>query len=92
MKIQLNTTEKTIKIEEKVNLGELFLFLNQILPDLWREFSIETNSSILWCDPIKVEPWFYPSYPWWREPIITYGGTGDVDNNSLNGGIYCIEF
>ena len=42
MKLQINSTHKIIKLEEQVNLGELFTFLEEILPDLkWREYSLQ---------------------------------------------------
>ena len=68
MKIQIDTTEKIIKIEEKVNLGELFSKLEELFPDLkWREFNLETNTAIYWTNPIQ-----YPYYP-----LITYDVAGD---------------
>ena len=45
MKLQIDFDNKTIKLEEKVNLGELFNQLEEILPDLkWREFELEMGS------------------------------------------------
>ena len=53
MKININTTDKVIRLEEQVNLGELFTFLEEILPDLkWREYSIEVNVVNNWVNPI----------------------------------------
>lgn len=57
MKLSINSTEKIIRIEEKVNLGELFTFLEEILPDLkWREYSIEGNVVYNVSNPIIVNP------------------------------------
>ena len=44
MKLEINTQERKIRLLEEVNIGELFTFLEEILPDLkWREYSIEGN-------------------------------------------------
>ena len=52
MKLQLDFDEKTIRIEEKVNLGELFNKLEEILSDLkWREFDLDNEPPC-------------PTYPW----------------------------
>ena len=85
MKIQLDTNSKTIKLEESVNLKELFELLDRILPDnQWQEYNLETNTIIShWTNPIIIEkyPPYYP-YPW-----TTYdsppSGTGTT--------VYCID-
>ena len=57
MKLQINSTEKIIRLEEQVNLGELFTFLEEILPDFkWREYSIEGNVVYNVSNPIVVNP------------------------------------
>ena len=103
MKLQLDTKEKCIKIEESVNLEELFETLNKLLPNQeWKAFTLETNTTIEWTSPITI-PWYpyYPTdpYPWWR-PSITYSGgyvgeTGEriatADSYSLAEGVYNIE-
>jgi hypothetical protein len=69
MKLVLDTTNKTIKIEEPVNLGELIDTLNKLLPSTeWREFKLETNTQII--QPY-INPWI--PYPWYTPiPCITY--------------------
>lgn len=63
MKIQLDTGNKIIKVEEKVNINELFEFLNKCLPN-WQEYSLETGSVIYWHTPIHIDYWKpFPSYP-----------------------------
>lgn len=79
MKIQLNTIEKTIKLEENIKLGELFSKLEEMFPDLtWREYTLETGCTIVWNNPIQITPIlpqqpYIPHYPW-QEPWITYVG------------------
>ena len=105
MKLQLDTTNKTIKVEGSVNLNELFEALKKLLPQgEWKEFTLEANTTITWVNPITIQPWGYPynPYPWWGSPIITYGGgtqrvspySGSTTDNvqyALNEGIYNIQ-
>lgn len=80
MKIQLDTTSKTIKIEENVLLSKLITTLNGLLPNKeWKKYTLETNTTIThWTAPyiikeIPVYPRpYYPSYPWY------YLSTGDT--------------
>lgn len=53
MKIQLDTTQKTIKIEEQVKLSKLVETLERLLPKgEWKEFTLETNTTIsYWSNP-----------------------------------------
>lgn len=71
MKIILDTSEKTIKVEGTVNLGELIETLEKMLPlGEWKSFKLETNSIIQWNIPIilkeyiKTSPLYPPTYPW----------------------------
>ena len=98
MKLQLDTTLKTIKIEDKINLKELYEFLNQILPNnLWHEFTIEATVINNFTNPFPIypspSPWpiqpmqpFFPNTP--SVPWITYGTTNDC---KFNAGVYNIE-
>jgi len=99
MKIQIDDLQKTIKIEEKVKLDELFKKLNILFPnETWKEYELETNSVIVgWKDPIIItEP--YPIYPipqplpwhWWQPTTISYDYL--LSNNSSNNCIYNVEY
>lgn len=66
MKLEINTQERKIRLLEEVNIGELFTFLEEILPDLkWREYSIE--GSVIVYDygqnPIIINPITSPTFP-----------------------------
>lgn len=91
MKIQLDTDNKNIKLEEKVNLGDLEDILEKILPSgKWREFTLEVNTVINWDYPYKpliIEP--YNPYPW-TYPWITYTAEKGSEYN-LNSGIYNVQ-
>ena len=79
MKLQIDTDNKTIKIERDINLDELFKNLKKLFPDnTWKEYKLETNAPITyWSNPIYVQN--YPVvnpvvYPWWNcgQPICDY--------------------
>lgn len=79
MKLQLDTENKTIKLENVVNVKELIDILKKLLPNgEWKNFTLETNVAIYWSNLIYIEPYkIHPTYPW-------YGTTGTVkyDNNN----------
>jgi len=101
MKFQLDTKDKTIKVEGTVNLEELFEVLKKILPNgEWKQFSLESNTTITWVNPITIPYYpYYPPlpYPWWQ-PSITYSSDGigttlDITptSYSLGEGTYCVQ-
>jgi len=56
MKIQIDTKEKTIKIEESVNLGEMCKVLDKLLPKEWKTYSLVSGSILYWTSPTI---WYY---------------------------------
>ena len=94
MKLQLDTDTKTIKLEEKVNLGDLFNKLEEILPELkWREFELEMGSITNWVNPWVVP--IYPDryYPPHLYPWITYVGDTSEEPilSTISTGVYNID-
>jgi hypothetical protein len=81
MKLQLDLEKKIIRIEEKVNLKELFNNLNKLFPKKeWEEFDLETNTKIEWqTNPIIIREYEPYRYPWNQPPLITYD-TNNSDN------------
>ena len=75
MKIQLDTENKTIKLEKEVVLSKLIETLEKLLPNgEWKEFTLETNTVIhQWSHPVvvpsvipyPVPPSPRPSWPWY---------------------------
>lgn len=63
MKIQIDTTAKTIKMESAAKFSELFEVLEKLLPnDQWKEYTLEANTIIYnWNNPIYIpwRPWGY---------------------------------
>lgn len=93
MKIQLDTTTKTIKVEESVNLNDFFEAIKRILPDgEWKEFKLETQTVINWGSPIVINQPYRQYYPWYSpEPYYTCGTNFITNNHTLTSGIYNIE-
>ena len=73
MKIQIDTTAKTIKLESCEKLSALFDFLSKFFPEgEWEDYELQTNTKIVnWGNPIVVHP-----SPYWVNPYRYY--TGDV--------------
>lgn len=83
MRIQLDTKTKSIRLEEQVNLDELFKMLKKLLPnDEWKGFTLEVNSQIIWTNPIVVNPYIpINPYPWYNPTYICTGGTYNTSDN-----------
>ena len=67
MKIQLDTENKTIVIEEDINLHDFHEQINLLLPGgLWRDFTLKVGKIKKWGDPIVVDPQPSPNInqPW----------------------------
>ena len=64
MKIQLDTIDKTITIEEDVNLHDFYEQINSILPGgLWREFTLKVTKIVEWREPITPHTPINPYQP-----------------------------
>lgn len=77
MKIQIDTAAKTIKVEGKVKLSALFDQLEKFFPEgEWEDYDIETNTTIVWSNPIVWQTGLYR--PWYYEnpTYVTKCGTG----------------
>ena len=93
MKLQIDTTAKTIRVEGTVNLKDLYDALEKLLPRKeWEFFSLEANTTIVWTNPITIiEPYryLYPQQPYWySSPIVTCDTSGGY---TLNSGVYNIQ-
>lgn len=94
MNIQIDTNNKTIKLQEAVNLGEFREILLKLFPnDEWKEYKLETNTIINnWTNPIIVERHIYKDYfPWWSNQPYYVGdlpGTLSTSFTATMGGEY----
>jgi hypothetical protein len=71
MKLQIDTSTKIIRVEGTVSLLELTETLERLLPNgVWKTFSLESGSAIIWAQPYPVYP-SWPYYPWWTTPGTT---------------------
>jgi len=93
MKFQLDTTNKTIKVEEKIKLSELIETLEKMFPkEEWKEFALEistiVNTTVVInksvqkdCPEIK---WgIYPNQYRYTTPEYYFGYNGITRNNVL---------
>ena len=75
MKLQIDTTVKTIKIEENIKFSKLIETLKKLFPNNeWKDFTLETNTTINhWSNPIVIREYPRPyEYPWYSGQH-TYG-------------------
>lgn len=89
MKMQIDTTAKTIKIEGAVKLSVLFDQLQKFFPGgEWEDYDLQTNTVINnWASPIIInKP--YP-YPWTGGPFYV-GGTTTI-TGSASCGTYVLD-
>lgn len=67
MKIQIDTQNKIVKVEDSVKLQELFTFLKRILEDDFATYKLEANTKIInWSNSVYVP---YNTNPFWYKQI-----------------------
>ena len=98
MKIQLDTTNKTVKIEENIKVSKLIATLKKLLPEDWKEFTLETHTTINnWGSPYIIREYpvypkpYIPSYPWYCTTSKSYGVKENTADYSLKSGVYNVE-
>lgn len=88
MKIQLDTDQKTIKIESDVTLQKLVETLESMLPGgKWKEFTLKTNVTVNWGSNSIIHH-FEHHHDHWAQPVpwVTYVGKNNAINvNALDG-------
>ena len=101
MKVQIDTSKKVLRLESDINLGEFMSKIKGLLSD-WRDYTLETNVEVVWSNPIYIEKYNWPVYPWqptWVYPNTFTGiSTGVSTEVGYNGtsidvstGVYNIE-
>ena len=101
MKIQLDTTNKTVKIEENIKVSKLIATLKKLLPEDWKEFTLETHTTINnWNSPYIIREYpVYPTrpvYPWYYSATNQAGGISmsakqNTADYSLKSGVYNVQ-
>ena len=90
MKLQIDTENKTIKVEQYVVFSDLIRVLNKLLPKEWRNYTLEPNTIIYSWYPHYT--YYYPTI----EPIkweVTSGTTTyDAKHaDTITSSVYNIE-
>ena len=84
MKLQIDTKQKTIKVEENVNIEEFYKVIKKMFPnDVWKQFTLKTNTVInyspwiIWRyeNPYFPDPSTADLYPWYKYEYTTSDGT-----------------
>lgn len=102
MRLQIDTVLKTIKLENNIKIRELIENLKTLLPNDWMDFTLETNVTIGWTNPIYIRDYpYWGDYPWYKTTTtspyigdITSGGmykSNSSDNVQLNAGTFNVE-
>lgn len=91
MKLQLDTVDKTIKIEADIVLSELTETLEKLLPKgEWKKFTLQTNTIINnWNSPVVIEKYYPRTYPWYVG--VQYLAGGNNNTISLKSGTYNVQ-
>lgn len=89
MKLQIDTSNKIIRIEERVNLKELIDNLNKLFPkNSWYEYDLDGSPIYNWSSPIIIEEPYIQPLPW--NPQGPYYGS--PINCDVNNSCYNVEF
>jgi hypothetical protein len=95
MKIQIDTINKTLTIEESVNLHDFYEEINNLLPGgTWRDYTLNVTKIIEWINPITIDTPYNPppittpgTNPYPGIPQIWYGPT----TTSNTSGVYNLD-
>ena len=60
MKLTIDAEQKTVEIDSAVNIKELTMVLKSMLPDEWKEYSIEFHT--IWGPLWPTYPLIYTTY------------------------------
>ena len=94
MKLQLDTTNKTVSIESDIKISQLIKTLKSLLPNDWKDFTLKTNVTIQnWSNPIYIEKQIIREreYPQYQPYPITYLATNQGDTCELKSGLFNVE-
>ena len=89
MKIQIDFTNKTIKIEENVNLREFITKIQVLLGKEYEEYSLIPEVIMNWNNPIYIP---FPTEPVYPNPYYPTWMASETENyTTSNTGIYNIS-
>ena len=74
MRIRIDTIAKTIKLEQSAKIVEILSVIKKLLPDNWKEYSLEPVDVINnWYNPITID-WVNPAPlnpQWWLPTMVS---------------------
>ena len=98
MKLQLDTTKKTLKLEGEVVISELIEALEKMFPDKeWKKYKLITETQINnFTYPVYLpvqKPYYYWENPWYVSCQTTNNTKNLTDSSdyTLKDGIYNVE-
>ena len=82
MKFKIDTEKKILTLVENTNIKELTKLLKALFPETWKEFSINTENTIVtWTNPVYTPPVpYFPGDRNWKD--VFCGGTDIVLNTT----------
>lgn len=85
MKIQLDTTNKTVKIEESVSLETFYDFITKLLPnDEWKNYQLKVELITNWSYPITIKEYIpYWQQPWYNQNPYVINCSSDTNSTLL---------
>ena len=78
MRLQIDPTTKTIRLDEVVNMHELYGFIKKLFPNDWKEWRLDSTPIYNWVNPVTI---YHDSV--WVRPFDTCTGTG-IYNVTVN--------
>lgn len=100
MKLQIDTDNKTIKVDDDVQFSELVEALEKLLPKgLWKDFTLQNERIDWWNNPVIIKERIIENSPYWPSPIWidTTTNKTPIDpnivycSNNMQSGIFNIE-
>jgi hypothetical protein len=88
MKLQIDTKAETIKVDENVKFNDLIKVLDKLLPQEWKNYTLETSGFITWYwyNPIP----YYHTQPW-RIGDVTYTSSGESVGGTVTNSVYNVD-
>ena len=74
MKLQIDTENKTIKVDQNVLFSDLLKVLNKLLPKEWKNYTLESNTTI---------------YSWYPHYTYYYPTIEPIKWELTNGSVTC---
>lgn len=90
MKIQIDITNKTIKVEDQVNFEKLYELVSSLPENVfgkWQEYKIDANTKIVY----EYKPLYWTSPYWYQGGSIKTYASADNSYNHVQGNTYIAQ-